>query len=468
MKPNVIIVTFDCLRPDRLRFAGYRGVDTPTFDRLAEESLVCENAYCQAPNTWISHASMFTGCLPARHGVRTPLRKLSAGVPTLAETLKAAGYVTLGLPAMSLLSREAGFDRGFDRYDLSGLAQHHDQVVEHRTFRTTHATLERVRAMLGPITEPFLLWIHHFAIHRLEPAHLELPAEFRASYSEYAQHYDAKVSYADDQFLRPLLELLQTRGIRDRTALVLWSDHGENLHDVEHREGRGGHNWGVEEDVLRTLLMVCPPGQAGPRRLSGLTASLDILPTVCELCEIQVPEGVQGRSLLGGEADSAERAVYFENLCQGFMGVRRGEWKLVLSVADEDGTDGPQQAKVPLRQKLAWRWRLVRDTARAILRRTSVNKRRRTSERRGPGLKRWWRTKQPPEQVATDLLRSGTRELYRLRVSACEPADNAAETEQLLDLLKTMALEGTDGGAGELSNAEKDAMEKRLSELGYC
>lgn len=83
-KPNILIIIFDCLRPDHIGGSGYKGVRTPTFDHLMDEGVVFRNAYCQAPNTWISLACLFTGCNPYRHGVRTPLRKISDNVHTRA------------------------------------------------------------------------------------------------------------------------------------------------------------------------------------------------------------------------------------------------------------------------------------------------------------------------------------------------------------------------------------------------
>ena len=113
IRPNVLIITFDALRPDHLGGSGYKGVCTPTFDRLIDEGVVFTNAYCQAPNTWISHACLFTDCSPYRHGVRTPLRKISDNVLTMAEVFREAGYTTFGLPAMSLLSKETDLYEGF-------------------------------------------------------------------------------------------------------------------------------------------------------------------------------------------------------------------------------------------------------------------------------------------------------------------------------------------------------------------
>jgi len=463
-KPNVVIVTFDCLRPDRLGFAGYRGVDTPAFDQLAEESLVFENAYCQGPNTWISHASMFTGSLPAVHGVRTPLREIHPQVRTLAEVLKAAGYATFGLPAMSLLSEAAGFGRGFDRYDLSGLQGHHTVAIDHRYLRSTAATLEAVEDVVQAAPEPFLLWVHHFGLHYVEPALLELPGDYRSNYSEYAQHYDAKVSYADHAFLKPLLRFLDQRQVLDRTLLVLWSDHGEDLADVEHKARRRGHNLGLEEEVVRTLLMVRTPGCRTSGRRRRLASSTDILPTVCEACEVPCPPTVQGNSLLAGAGKQSEQTAYFENLCQGFLGLRRGEWKAVLAARPTD----PE--RMSLGQKVRWRWELTARTVRTVLS-TSHTTPPGGGRRKKGGLVRWWPTGQEPEQTARALLDSGERTLWRCEGRRALPADDSPEAARLLEsLLARLGDLALPSHAPQHRSLDQDDLERvqdTLSALGY-
>ena len=203
-QPSVLIITFDCLRPDHLSGLGYKGLRTATFDRMMSEGVLFANAYCQAPNTWISHASLFTGCNPYRHGVRTPLRRISDNITTMGEVYRAAGYSTLGLPAMSLLSEEAGFARGFDEYRLDGLKGAASTLL-HRYYRSPSDTLDITRQWLSESQHPFFAWIHYFGIHKVDESLLDLPLRYREQYSEYAQNYDGKIAFADEQFLAPLV-----------------------------------------------------------------------------------------------------------------------------------------------------------------------------------------------------------------------------------------------------------------------
>ncbi len=113
-KPKaIVVVTLDCVRPDHLGAYGYRGVDTPFMDLVAKEGALFENAIAQAPNTWVSHASIFTGCNPYRHGMRTYYTVISEEVGTLAEMLSKSGYATAAYPAHTLVGPERGYNRGF-------------------------------------------------------------------------------------------------------------------------------------------------------------------------------------------------------------------------------------------------------------------------------------------------------------------------------------------------------------------
>ncbi|MFW6125182.1 MAG: sulfatase-like hydrolase/transferase, partial [Pirellulales bacterium] len=195
-RPNILLVTLDSVRPDHLGCYGYRGTETPQIDRLAAEGVRFTAAYTQAPNTWVAHASLLTGCIPPRHGLRWPLGRVRAEVPTLAELLRAAGYATFGLPALSLLSRESGFARGLETYGLEGLVSEFSGAVH---FRPLGETLRLLREWLaagaprGAADRPVFLWVHYFGTHVAQGTAavqmFDLPAADRARYSPYAQCY---------------------------------------------------------------------------------------------------------------------------------------------------------------------------------------------------------------------------------------------------------------------------------------
>ena len=117
-KPNLVLVTIDTLRADRLRCYGHTTIETPATDRLAREGVLVQDATVQAPQTRPSHASILTGRLPYEHGIRDNYSPpLDARVPTLATILDAQGYRTAAFVASYTLAALSGLDRGFDLYD---------------------------------------------------------------------------------------------------------------------------------------------------------------------------------------------------------------------------------------------------------------------------------------------------------------------------------------------------------------
>ncbi|MFX0196933.1 MAG: sulfatase [Candidatus Hodarchaeota archaeon] len=468
-KPNVLIITFDCLRPDHLGGSGYKGVRTPTFDRLIDEGIFFLNAYSQAPNTWISHASLFTGCNPYRHGVRTPLCKISTTVRTMAEVFREADYSTFGLPGMSLLNREVGFSRGFNKYCLDGL-QSTNGLLSHRYNRSASDTLAITKNWLKSLSRPFFGWIHYFGLHKLEDSLLNLPTKYRRQYSAYAQYYDGKVAFADEQFLKPLIDQLEALETLDRTILVLWSDHGENLHELEYSP-QAGHNWSLTEDVMRIPLVIRAPWllPAGDRR-SGVAQSIDIFPTLLDLVGLpSLLDQFEGQSL-ATSSSQFDPTVYMENLCQGFVGVRRGRFKLVISQGDSQLNQYSQTPKI-LTEKLMWRLRLLKNTVYELL-----PARWRCQTDRKPvydvieQLAPWWRAKGEPEEIFLRLMEHGSCALYDLFDDPLEQNNialaNPFFVSQLKQVIQDAAVHGTKVQPA-YSASEEAAVEAHLRALGY-
>jgi arylsulfatase len=471
-KPNILIITFDCLRPDRLSGLGYKGLRTLTFDRLIDEGVIFTNAYCQAPNTWISHGSLFTGCNPYRHGVRTPIRKISDNVQTMAEAFREAGYSTFGLPAMSLLNKEAGFARGFDEYCLDRL-QSEEGILSHRYYRSASDTLAITKNWLKRSSRPFFAWVHYFGIHKLEESLLDLPTQYRSQYSDYAQYYDGKVVFADEQFLAPLVAELEALGLFDETILVLWSDHGDDLRTMEHG-GSWGHNWALTEDVMRTLLAIRAPWVLpGGEKRDDLAQSVDLFPTLLDLAGLPSSlDQFEGRSLVVSSPQT-DPVVYMENLCQGFVGVRRGRFKLVGSVSDAPKQH--RQDSSTSTDKSAWHIQLG-GIARRLLPAGWGEKGERqseeepTEEKPNP-LASWWKAKGEPEEILERLLDSGKFELYDLSLDPDEEHNIAAENQRLVSefkhTLREMATQTVTVQLAYSTGEEEAKVEERLRNLGY-
>src|SRR4249919_727136 len=117
-QPNVLLVTLDTTRADRLGAYGYAAAATPNLDRLAAAGVRFDQALSSVPLTLPSHASLMTGRQPYSHGVRNNGHfSLAADVPTLAEAFTARGYETAAFVSSFVLDRQFGLDRGFAHYD---------------------------------------------------------------------------------------------------------------------------------------------------------------------------------------------------------------------------------------------------------------------------------------------------------------------------------------------------------------
>ena len=116
--PNLLLVTIDTLRADRVGAYGYTAGQTPVMDRLAREGVLVEDAIAAVPQTGPSHASLFTGRHPFEHGLRDNThRGLDKRLPTLASLLQAGGYDTAAFIAAYPVARPSGLDRGFAVFD---------------------------------------------------------------------------------------------------------------------------------------------------------------------------------------------------------------------------------------------------------------------------------------------------------------------------------------------------------------
>jgi arylsulfatase A-like enzyme/Flp pilus assembly protein TadD len=273
--PNVLLVTIDTLRADRVGAYGHVRAATPVLDRLAREGVLVEEAVVQVPQTRPSHASILTGRQPYEHGLRdNSSPPLEARLPTLATVLRDQGYDTGAVVGAYPVSRPSGLDRGFAFFDDPFGAGERATVRDPRTERRAAEVVDAaLRWLQRPRTAPFFLWVHVFDPH----APYEAPAPYRKRFA--AQPYDGEVAYVDAQLGR-LLARLREGGTLDRTLVVVTSDHGEGLGD----HGEDEHLLFVYDATLHVPLLLRLPGKlpAGVR-VRGQFRSVDLMPTVLEL-----------------------------------------------------------------------------------------------------------------------------------------------------------------------------------------
>ncbi len=319
-RPNVLIVTWDTTRADRLGPYGYPNANTPTLDRLAAEGIVFEQARSPAPLTMVSHSTIFTGTYPTVHGVRdNGLFVLADENLTLAEILAAEGYRTGAGVGSFVLDRRWGIGQGFEVYD--DRLQEDGRTFEHGFFdeRPARTTVRRWLQWLRggaalPDTElapksarqgaPFFGWLHFW-----EPHHPHVPPH---PWREQLAHdlYQAEIATADAA-LGELIAALEEDGLLERTILVLTADHGEGL--GEH--GESTHSFLCHDATLHVPLIVrLPDGEHGGTRVSQPVGTVDVLPTVLELLGIDAPDRIQGRSLRAawsGDGDGLPARPYY-------------------------------------------------------------------------------------------------------------------------------------------------------------
>ena len=307
---NVILVTIDTLRSDRVSSYGSNLVDTPNIDSFASDGVLFSNAASTVPFTLPAHSSILTGLYPPGHGVRENVGyTLDDSIPTLAEVLSEGGWSTAGFVSAFVLDRRWGIGRGFDHYfDDFDLAEF-DTPNLSSVQRSGDVTIgEAVRWIDGrPQDAPFFLWLHLYDPH--DP--YTPPEPFKSQYP--AHPYDGEVAYTDS-LIGDFRKALEERGLLARSLVVLTADHGEGLGD----HGEASHGFFVYDSTIHVSLIMRPPSDSGAGRVVDTAVShVDIFPTILDSVGLAAPKAVHGQSLLpmiAGENVELDRGVYSESL----------------------------------------------------------------------------------------------------------------------------------------------------------
>ena len=288
---NLVIVTLDTTRADRIGCYGAKDVATPRLDALAARGARFDNAVTVAPLTLPAHCSLFTGLLPGAHGVRDNGGfKLAPEHETLAEALKAKGFATGGFVSAFVLDHRWGIAQGFDTFfDDFGLAQQGKTQFE-EIQRPGNETVDRALAWIRQVKDKrFFAWVHLYDPH----APYDPPEPFRSRYP--GRPYDGEIAWTDSLVGR-LVDALDQEKLSGRTAIVVIADHGESL--GEH--GESGHGYFVYEPVARIpLILVAPFAKVGAGAVTPVVRTIDVAPTVLDLLGVPgaLPKA-QGRSLV--------------------------------------------------------------------------------------------------------------------------------------------------------------------------
>ena len=341
--PNVLLITLDTTRADRLGAYGYAAARTPVLDRLAKDGVLFERAVAAAPTTLPAHASMMTGRNPMAHGVRNNGVPLDRAVPTLADAFRAAGYRTAAFVSAFVLDQRFGLVRGFDTYDdhldpptgyaTDALERRGDRTVAAAAAWLTTPTLDAAGAPTSaPPAAPFFLWVH------LYDPHDPYEASASSASGDVLALYDREIAFADTA-VGALLGALERQGLSGNTIVAVIGDHGESL--GEH--GEATHGMFVYESAMRVPALLKWAGRlpAGAR-VASLVRAIDLAPTLLDLAGRPPLSGATGVSLVplvrgtGAAPDTvpgtAYGETYFPQLYMNWAPLRswrEGSWKFI-------------------------------------------------------------------------------------------------------------------------------------------
>jgi arylsulfatase A-like enzyme/Tfp pilus assembly protein PilF len=279
-RPNIILVTLDTARADRIGCYGASQVQTPTLDLLARDGLVFEHAIAQVPLTWPSHAVILTGLYPFQNGVQDFTgQPLDSSIRSIAQALQQQGYATGAVVSSFVLDRSWGLARGFDFYDD---AFSPEAFLKRDLGLVDRRAEESVSHALGWLKKtsrrPFFLWLHLYDPH----SPYAPPEPYRTQYQSHP--YDGEIAYADHELGR-LVAWLQRRRLYDRSLIVFVSDHGESLGDHGEKE----HGFFVYNSTVQVPVIVKPPVGSGfrPGRVSRPMETAAIAPTLARFAGLK-------------------------------------------------------------------------------------------------------------------------------------------------------------------------------------
>ena len=333
---NLLLVTFDTTRADRIGCYGYEGASTPTLDGLAKEGVLFERCIAPAPITLPSHSTLLTGFQPYTHGARNNgTHKMGSDVRSIAERLKEEGFATGAVISAFVLDSRFGLDNGFDSYDddlSGGSGQGNFGFAETTADDTTRRAIEWLKRR-GE--ERWFLWAHYFDPH----SDYSPPEPYKSRFK--SSPYDGEIAYTD-AMLGELLNQLRFSGELEETLVIVTADHGEAL--GEH--GENTHGLFIYDATTHVPLVVSHPRLPHKRRVSDVVGLVDIVPTALDLLGVPYGADFDGRSfasvLLSSEAAIEPLPAYSEAMFPrvgfGWAELRalRGEdWRYVRAPRQE-------------------------------------------------------------------------------------------------------------------------------------
>jgi arylsulfatase A-like enzyme/Tfp pilus assembly protein PilF len=333
--PNLLLITIDTLRADRVGAYGARTGATPSLDALASAGVRFDRAHTAVPLTGPSHATIMTGQYPPVHGVRgNVVFSLGSRYPTLATILKQQGYQTAAFVGAYPVAAAFGFGQGFDLFDEEFHESSADEQGAERPAGEVAGTAIRwLQSGDRDRGAPFFVWTHFYDPH----APYAPPAPYTQSFA--GRPYDGEIAYADAQIGR-VLDALRQSGRDKNTVVIVLADHGEGLGD--HRELT--HAVLIYESTMRIPFIISGAGIPAGRVVSTRVGAIDVVPTAMRLLGLEGDRQLLGRDLtpLIEGRSLEERPLYLESLfgrlnCRWatLRGWVNGDWKLITGAIPE-------------------------------------------------------------------------------------------------------------------------------------
>jgi arylsulfatase A-like enzyme len=348
---NLLLITVDTTRADRLGAYGYESARTPTLDRLAMQGTLYERAYGVVPETLPAHVSLFTGLYPPSHGVRLNLQfKLPEEATTLAEILSERGLQTVAVCSAAVLHPRYGLDQGFQEYLAPGVRAA-PGMQPPTEWSAEQVVTEVLTQMWKREPGPYFLWAHFYDPHSpFEPREpFSAPEDARP---ESPELYDLEIAYMD-HWIGRMLDELETRGDLENTLIVVTGDHGESL--GEH--GELYHTLFIYDATIHVPMIIAGPGVKAGRRITEVVSSVDLFATILRLFGVDPPFS-SSRVLPGlgvsPTEENPERIAYSDSMTaplrygwNALESIRTTDWLYVRAPDEElyrlDGSDPGQE-----------------------------------------------------------------------------------------------------------------------------
>jgi len=356
---NIILISIDTMRADHLGCYGYGRPTTPNIDELSRDSALFLNTLSPAPFTLPAHMSMLTGLVPTNHQVLYVYQSLDPAVTTLADVLRASGYLTAAYTDGALVSARYGFSKGFESFHEESLGYfipnsaellykkasswiNKNQALQFFLFLHTYQPHDPYKSP-PPLGQIFLgkddIWKSADLNEILGRGHPHLFQELKPSERENLMAlYDGDIRYADESLIKPLIGELKRLNLYETTMIVLTSDHGEEF--FEH--GGWAHSLTLyNEEIKVPLIIKYPHSKNRGKRVTQYRGLIDIMPTILEEAGLGASGlKLDGRSVSGilKKREKEERAYMSfrgDSIVNGALpkrvGIIRSPYKFILN-----------------------------------------------------------------------------------------------------------------------------------------